>query len=98
MFASRPARVDDGEVDEFAGGLLVWEVSFRLGCFAQLPVQRFDRVRRVDHTARLIGEGEERCHVLPGVLPRLRDHGEARSPGVVEGLERGRAALASTAV
>src|SRR4051812_39028698 len=31
---------------------------------------------------------EERCHVLPGVQPRLRDHREARSPFVVEGLER----------
>ena len=47
------------------------------------------RVRRVDHAAHLVGEGEERRHVLPGVQPRLRDHREARSPFVVEGLKRG---------
>ena len=34
------------------------------------------------------GERKERRHVLPRVQPRLRDHREARSPFVVEGLER----------
>ena len=87
----------NGEVDEFAGGLLVGEMTFRLDRFAQLPVQRFDRVRRVHHSTQLGRKREERRHVLPGVQPRLRDHREARSH-LSKASSAAWAASASTAV
>jgi hypothetical protein len=37
--------VGEGQVDEFAGGLLVGEVSFGLQRLAQLAIERLDRVR-----------------------------------------------------
>src|SRR5262249_30428340 len=45
-------------------------------------------IRRVDHSTQLRGKDQERRHVLPGVQPGLRDHGEAGPPRVVERLER----------
>jgi hypothetical protein len=36
--------VDDGEVDELSGGLLGWEVSSGFDRFADLSVERLDRV------------------------------------------------------
>jgi hypothetical protein len=44
---------------------------------------------RVHDSTQLRRKREERRHVLPRVQPCLRDHREARSPLVVEGLERG---------
>jgi hypothetical protein len=52
---SRPRRhgVDDGEIDQFLGGLLVGEVSFGFDRFAQLPVERLNGIRiRYDIRAR----------------------------------------------
>jgi transposase-like protein len=40
---------------------------------AQLPVERLDRVRGVDHATDLGRERHERCHVLPGRPPCLSD-------------------------
>ena len=41
--------VDDGEVEQLAGGVVGRELSSGLDRFADLAVQRLDRVRRVDH-------------------------------------------------
>ena len=58
--------VGDREVDQFAGGLLGREVSSCFDRLADLAVQRLDRVGRVDNTADVGWEGEERDDVLPG--------------------------------
>ena len=44
-------------------------------------------IRGVDHPADLLGEGQERDYVLPGVQPRLGDDREPLAPLLVESLK-----------
>ena len=62
-------------------------MSFRLDRFAQLAVERFDRVGRVDHAPDFGRERQKRGHVLPGVEPCLGDDREARALLLIEALE-----------
>ena len=79
--------VGEGEVDQFAGGVFVGEVALGLDRLAQLAVERFYGVCRVDHAADLGWERQERDHVLPGVQPGLGDDREPLAPLLVEALE-----------
>src|SRR4051812_40119713 len=79
--------LDDCEVDEFGGGLFVGEVPAGLDRFADLAVQAFDRVGRVNGLAELVGQAQERGHVLPGRAPGRDGRGVACAPLRVEALE-----------
>src|SRR6185295_2637785 len=59
----------DREVDEFGRGLFVGEVPAGLDRFADLAVQALDRVGRVDGAPELVGQAQERDHVLPAGAP-----------------------------
>src|SRR3954471_4423906 len=83
----------DGEVDEFGGGLFVGEVPAGLDRFADLAVQALDRVCRVDGAAQLVGEAEERDHVLPAGAPGVDGRRVALAPFAVEALELGEGGL-----
>src|SRR4051812_25537890 len=56
--------LDDREVDELGGGLFVGEVAAGLDRLADLAVQALDRVGGVDGASELVGQREERGHVL----------------------------------
>jgi hypothetical protein len=65
-------RVLDREVDELSGCLLGGDVSSGLDRLADLAVERFDRVGRVDDAADVGREGEKGNDVLQAsrqVLP-----------------------------
>lgn len=82
-----------------ADAVVVGEVPAVPGDFAQLVVERLERVGGVDDLADLGREGEERDHALPGVAPHAGDRRVARAPGLVELVERrGGAGLAVGAV
>src|SRR5579884_1489818 len=68
-----PLRVglDEREVDQLGRGLLVGEVPAGLDRFADLAVQALDRVGRVDRSTELLGQRQERRHVLKGRSPCL---------------------------
>ena len=55
--------------------------------FAQLAVERLDRVRRVDHAADFGRERQKRGDVFSAVEPRLGNHREPAAPFLVESLE-----------
>src|SRR5215218_6704906 len=80
-------RADDREVDELGGGLLVGEVSAGLDRLPDLAVQALDRVGGVDRAAELVGEREERDHVLPAGAPGVDGRRIAPAPLGVEALE-----------
>src|SRR3954454_745353 len=77
----------DREVDELGGGLLVGEVPTGLDRFADLAVQALDRVGRVDRAPQLVGQAEERDHVLPRRAPGVDGRGVALAPLGVEAVE-----------
>src|SRR3954452_16523484 len=79
--------LDDREVDELGGALFVGEVPAGLDRLADLAVQALDRVGGVDGAAQLVGQREERDHVLPGVAPDLDGRRVARAPLAVEALQ-----------
>src|SRR4051794_23506549 len=78
----RPPGVglDDREVDEFGGGLFVGEVPAGLDRLADLAVQSLDRVGRVNGLAELVGQAQERDHVLPAGAPRVDGRRVALAP------------------
>src|SRR5581483_8600575 len=88
---SRPLRhgVLDREVDKLAGSVLARETALGLDRLAKLPVQRLDRVGRVDHATHFRLEAEEGDHVLPAVAPGLADHRQSLTPFLLARLERG---------
>ena len=73
-------------------------VTHGLDDLAQLPVQRLDRVRRVDHAADLSGIGQERGDLLPVLQPAGGDHRVAVIPLLGERWSSSPACSASTAV
>src|SRR5215210_7866959 len=77
----------DGEVDELGGGLFVGEVPAGLDRLADLAVQALDRVGGVDRAAELVGQAQERDHVLPAGAPGVDGRGVAPAPLGVEALE-----------
>src|SRR3954454_5784232 len=79
--------LDDREVDELGRGLFVGEVPAGLDRFADLAVQPFDRVGRVDRLAQLIGQREERDDVLPAGAPGGDGRWVALAPLALEALE-----------
>src|SRR3954470_22515580 len=78
---------DDRQVDELGGGLLVGKVPAGLDRLADLAVQALDRVGRVDRASELVGEREERGHVLPAGAPGVDGRRVALAPLGVEALE-----------
>src|SRR4051812_3808360 len=77
----------DREVDELGRGLFVGEVPAGLDRLADLAVQALDRVGRVDRAAQLVGEREERDHVLPAGAPGVDGRRGGRAPPRLETLE-----------
>src|SRR3954466_3455333 len=70
----------DREVDEFGGGLFGGRVAAGFYRLAALPVQALDRVGGVDGAAQLVGQREERDHVLPAGAPGVDGRRVARAP------------------
>src|SRR3954469_16365994 len=83
----------DREVDELGRGLFVGEVSAGLDRLADLAVQALDRVGGVDGAAQVLGQREERDHVLPGRAPGLDGRRVAVAPVSLEGVELGERGL-----
>src|SRR4051794_3792606 len=79
--------LDDREVDELGRGLFVGEVPAGLDRLADLAVQALDRVGGVDRASELVGQREERDHVLPTGAPRADRRRVASAPLGVEALE-----------
>src|SRR3954466_7192659 len=79
--------LEDGEVDEFGGGLFVGEVAAGLDRFADLAVHGLDGVGGVDHAAQRLGQREERDDVFPVLAPGGGDHWVLATPFLVEGHE-----------
>src|SRR5215213_1448041 len=77
--------VEDCEVDQLRGGLLVGEVPASLDRLADLAVEVLDAVGGVDDPAQVSGEREERGDVGPALAPAVGDHRVARAPFLVEG-------------
>src|SRR4026209_1741558 len=65
--------VAEGEPQQFEGGVVGREVATVLDDLAQLAVDGFDRVRRVDDPTDRFGEGEERDEPFPVASPQLAD-------------------------
>ena len=55
----------------------------------QPPVHGFDGVGGVDDLSDLLGEGEERAHVVPVSAPLLADRGILFVPALGEAIQRG---------
>src|SRR3954449_10054767 len=72
--------LDDRQVDQLGRGLLVGEMPAGLDRLADLAMQALDRVGCVDGAAQLLGQGQERDHVLPGVAPGPDGRGVAVTP------------------
>src|SRR5215216_7331531 len=66
-------RAGDREVEQLAGGVLSGEAAAGLDDLADLAVERLDRVGRVDRSADVGREGQERDDPLPMLKPALRD-------------------------
>src|SRR4051794_16301806 len=81
--------LDDREVDELGGGLFVGEVAAGLDRLADLAVQALDRVGGVDGASELVGQREERGHVLPTGAPGTDGGRIPLAPLGVEALELG---------
>ena len=62
--------VADRQPQQLDRGLIVGEMSPRLGDFTELVVQRLDRVRGVDHSAQVGRERQERREPVPRILER----------------------------
>src|SRR3954462_4320412 len=84
---------DEGEVDQLGRGLFVGEVSAGLYRLADLAVQALDRVGGVDGAAQVLGQREERDHVLPGRAPGLDGRRVAVALVSLEGVELGERGL-----
>ena len=67
--------VADGEVEEFAGGLVIGELPAGLGHLAQLVVDGLDRIGWLDHAADLGGHVQEGHELVPGSSPGINDRG-----------------------
>ena len=63
--------VADRQPEQLDGGQVVGEVAAVLGDFAELVVQRLDRVRRVDHPPQRRRERQERDEPFPRVTERF---------------------------
>ena len=61
--------VFNGDKDEFFKGVLGAEGPFGFGCFSQLTVETFDRVRGVNEAADLGAKGEHGAQALPVAPP-----------------------------
>ena len=63
-----------GKPEKFCERFIVRENARRFRHFAELPVERFDRIRRVDHAPDLLREGVERRELVPMLFPSLEVH------------------------
>ena len=77
----------DREVQQLARGVFGREAASGLDDLADLAVERFDRVGRVDGAAEVGREREEWRDALPVLHPALGDHRVLGVPGLGEGLE-----------
>lgn len=85
MSCTTPIRRDvaQGQPDEFRGCLVGREVTTGLDDLAQLRVDIFNRVRRVDDLAHTRRKRKERNHTIPGVAPRATDGREFLAPRTI---------------
>ena len=76
--------------DQLAGDVVIGEVAMRRDDFAQLRIDAFDGVGRVDHPAHRWWERKEWDHVIPEAAPGHSDRGELLAPrSMFEGLQLG---------
>jgi len=76
--------------DQLAGRVVAGEMPAGLDDLADLGVDAFDRIGRVDHPADLRRKGEERDHPVPRPAPSSDHDGEFPAPCALLELVQGR--------